>query len=149
MLHIYHFKLKTSKICLSSTKVLHGKMNLNLWGSLFTWLFGTPQHLLLSPKVICEPRPLALQPKLQWTFGPGSCCCTGLGLVKWVVFQNKQGQLVGHRPRPVPGQPIPSGSSQAINIVAKSADYKCLFQVFHAPNRVSRTNWLNASSYTT
>ena len=31
LLHIYPFTLQTSKICLSGTKDLHGKINLNLW----------------------------------------------------------------------------------------------------------------------
>ena len=37
MLHIYHFTPKTSKICLSDTEDVHGKMNLNFSLSLYVY----------------------------------------------------------------------------------------------------------------
>ena len=39
ILHIYHFTLKTSKICLCGSQNLQGKMNLNAYISLYKWVF--------------------------------------------------------------------------------------------------------------
>ena len=62
LLHIYHFTLQTSKICLSGNQDLHGKMNLNirLWKCLAN---SFVPGALTNVSVLFKPSPTIKQPQ--------------------------------------------------------------------------------------